>query len=309
MAEGRKPPVTVLGLGLMGTALAGAFLGAGHPTTVWNRSPAKAAPLVALGAVHQPEAARAVAASPLVVACLTTYEATRETLEPAAGQLAGRTLVTLNSGTPPAARAMAAWAAGHGARFLDGSVMSVPDAVGRPDTLLHYSGDRAVFDEHAGALAALGGDTVHLGAEVDLASLYDSALAGALLPTLLGFFQGAVLITARGLPAGSLVPYSVKWLEKIGTILPALAAEIDSGDYAEPASSVGIFHDGIEAMAEDPAMGEEADIDFSWLAPIAALLRRAVAEGHREHSISVLTELLRTPPPSAPERAPSPAGP
>jgi 3-hydroxyisobutyrate dehydrogenase-like beta-hydroxyacid dehydrogenase len=43
--------VTVLGLGEMGSALAGAFLGGGLPTTVWNRSPGKADALVAKGAV------------------------------------------------------------------------------------------------------------------------------------------------------------------------------------------------------------------------------------------------------------------
>ncbi|MER5356332.1 NAD(P)-binding domain-containing protein [Kitasatospora sp. NPDC002551] len=37
--------MAVLGLGLMGRALAGAFLHAGHPTTVWNRTPGKAAEL------------------------------------------------------------------------------------------------------------------------------------------------------------------------------------------------------------------------------------------------------------------------
>ncbi len=36
-----KTPVTVLGLGAMGTALARAFLAAGHPTTVWNRTPGR----------------------------------------------------------------------------------------------------------------------------------------------------------------------------------------------------------------------------------------------------------------------------
>ena len=45
-----KPPVTVIGLGLMGQALAGTLLRDGHPTTVWNRTPAKAGPLVARGA-------------------------------------------------------------------------------------------------------------------------------------------------------------------------------------------------------------------------------------------------------------------
>ena len=42
--------VTVIGLGLMGQALARVFLKAGHPTTVWNRTAAKAEPLAKLGA-------------------------------------------------------------------------------------------------------------------------------------------------------------------------------------------------------------------------------------------------------------------
>jgi prephenate dehydrogenase len=37
----RSTAVTFLGLGAMGTALATAALGAGHPTTAWNRTPGK----------------------------------------------------------------------------------------------------------------------------------------------------------------------------------------------------------------------------------------------------------------------------
>src|ERR1700754_1265589 len=57
--------VTVLGLGAMGSALARAFIAAGHPTTVWNRAPEKAAALVAAGAARADTAATAVAARPL----------------------------------------------------------------------------------------------------------------------------------------------------------------------------------------------------------------------------------------------------
>ncbi|MEV4223947.1 NAD(P)-binding domain-containing protein [Nonomuraea sp. NPDC049725] len=282
--------VTVLGLGSMGAALAGAFVDAGLRTTVWNRTPEKAAPLVARGAERAADVAGAVAASPLVVACLTTYAATREALEPAAGALAGRTLVTLNSGTPAAARDLAAWAAGHGARFLDGAVKNVPSAVGAPDTLLYYSGDRAVFDEHEKTLRVLGGDTVHLGEEPDLAALYESAVGGILLPALLGFLQGAALVTARGLEARTLVPYSVKWLEMIGSVLPELAREIDSGDYGEPASAIGLFHASLD---EERALGDEARVDVSWQAPMHDLIERAVAQGRGDQSISALIELLR----------------
>ncbi len=187
---------------------------------------------------------------------------------------------------------MAARAAGRGARFLDGAVKNVPSAVGKPDALLYYSGDRGTFDDHAETLRVLGGGTVHLGTEADLAALYESAAGGTLLPALLGFFQGAAPVTARGLRASTLVPYTVEWPEMTGSVLPALAEEIDTGDYTDPASSVGVFHDGI---GHDEEMGEEVGIDTSWLAPMNDLVRRAVAEGHRDHSTSSLTELLRKP--------------
>ncbi|MFF4160686.1 NAD(P)-dependent oxidoreductase [Streptomyces sp. NPDC001678] len=292
LANDRRTPVTVIGLGAMGTALAEAFIGAGHPTTVWNRSAEKAAPLVARGARHAVTVEEAVAAGPLVIACLTTYDATREALEPASAALAGRALVTLNSGAPEDARRMATWAGTRGARFLDGAVKNVPPAVGRPDTLLYYGGDRTVFDTYEATLRVLGGDTVHLGDEPDLAALYEQAVGGLLLPALLGFFQGAALVTARGLKAGTLVRYTVKWLEMIAAELPAMADEIDSADYTRPRATVGIFHQGAGNV---PRLGQEAGIDVSWHTPMRALLERAVAAGHRDHSISALVEVLRRP--------------
>lgn len=290
-----RTPVTVLGLGSMGAALAHAYLAAGHPTTVWNRTPHRAEPLAAAGATATGTVEDAVTAGPLVLTCLTTYEATIEALTPAAPALAGRTLITLNSGTPAGAREMAAWAADHGARFLDGAVKNVPDAVGKPDTLLYYSGDRALFEEYEATLRVLGGDTVHLGEDADLAALYEAAVGGLLLPALLGFLQGAALVTARGIPSATMVRYTVKWLEMIGAVLPTLTAEIDSGDYTEPASSVGLFH---AAIRYDQELAAEANLDTSWHEPQHELLRRAVAAGHADHSISALIEILRRPEPA-----------
>jgi 3-hydroxyisobutyrate dehydrogenase-like beta-hydroxyacid dehydrogenase len=294
MTEDDRTSVTVIGLGSMGRALAEAFLRAGHPTTVWNRTPAKAAPLVARGARHSPTAAAAVAASPLVITCLTGYAETRRALAPAADALAGRALVTLNSGTPAGARETAAWATGHGARFLSGAIKNVPSAVGKPDTLLYYGGDRAVFDQHEAVLRVLGGDTVHLGDEPDLASLYEMAVGGTLLPALVGFFQGAAAVQARGLAASSLVPFTVRWLEMIGSILPTFAREIDSGDYTGGQSTVGLFLASAEWEEE---FGREARVDVSWSAPLYDLVRRAAAAGHADHSIAAVTEVLRVPAP------------
>jgi 3-hydroxyisobutyrate dehydrogenase-like beta-hydroxyacid dehydrogenase len=281
-------PVTVVGLGSMGSALAGAFLTAGHPTTVWNRTASKTEPLVAQGARRAETPVDAIRASPLIIACLTTYEDTIAALEPAAAALAGRALITLNSGSPAGARRMAAWASGHGARFLDGAIKNVPSAVGAPDTLLYYGGDKTVFDEHLDTLKALGGDTVHLGEETDLAALYEMAVGGTLLPALVGFFQGAALLRTRGLEAETLLPYATKWFEMIISVLPMYTKEIDSGDYSGPAASVDIFHAG---AAHDLELAAEG-VDVDWQLPMHDLVRRAAEAGHGDRSIAVLTELL-----------------
>ncbi|GAA3043133.1 NAD(P)-dependent oxidoreductase [Pseudonocardia yunnanensis] len=287
-----RTPVTIVGLGSMGRALAEAFIDADHPTTVWNRTAAKANPLVARGARHVEAVEDAVAASPLIVTCLTTYDATTEVLLPVAGALRGRTLVTLNSGTPAGARAMSAWAGGHGARFLDGAIKNVPSAIGADDTQLYYSGSDSAFAEYENTLNVLGGDISHLGEEPDLAALYESAVGATLLPALVGFFQGAAAVQSRGLQAATLIPYTVKWLEMIASVLPVFAREIDSGDYTEPMSSVRLF---LEAAAWDEEFGRETGVDVSWNAPLHDLVRRAAEAGHADHSISALVEILRKP--------------
>jgi 3-hydroxyisobutyrate dehydrogenase-like beta-hydroxyacid dehydrogenase len=257
---------------------------------VWNRTPEKAGALVARGAVLAPTPHAAVAASPLVITCLTGFAETRHALEPGAGALAGRTLVTLNSGAPAQARETAEWATGHGARFLGGAIKNVPSAVGAPDTLLYYGGDRAAFAEHEPTLRVLGGHTVHLGDETDLAALYEMAVGATLLPALVGFFQGAAAVQARGLAASTLVPFTVKWLEMIGSLLPTFAREIDTRDYTDGQSSVGLF---LASEEWDVEFGRETGVDVSWAAPLYELVRRAADAGHADHSISALTEVLR----------------
>src|SRR5207248_5420944 len=67
--------LTVIGLGAMGGRIAEVLLAAGHRTTVWNRTPSRADPLVAQGAIRADDVAEAVAASPLVLVCVLDYAA------------------------------------------------------------------------------------------------------------------------------------------------------------------------------------------------------------------------------------------
>ncbi|MFF5773108.1 NAD(P)-binding domain-containing protein [Streptomyces californicus] len=89
----QNSPVTVVGLGPMGLALAEALLKQGHPLTVWNRTPQKADDLVTRGAQRPATVAEAVSASPVTIVCLNDYDTLYEVLAPAADALRGRALV------------------------------------------------------------------------------------------------------------------------------------------------------------------------------------------------------------------------
>ena len=103
-------PITFLGLGAMGGVLAGTVLDAGHPVTAWNRSPGRADELAARGAAVAGSAAEAVAAAPVVVACLFDHGSVHETLDPLVADLGCRLVPALIS-APPAGSIFAAPAA------------------------------------------------------------------------------------------------------------------------------------------------------------------------------------------------------
>ncbi|ORT96042.1 6-phosphogluconate dehydrogenase, partial [Frankia casuarinae] len=127
--EGGLSPVTVVGLGPMGRAMAASLLRSGHPVTVWNRTEGRADDLIVRGATLAPTATAAVAASELTILSLTDYQAMYDILDPVAESsrpsavLAGKVLVNLSSDTPDASRDAAGWAARHGASFVTGGVM------------------------------------------------------------------------------------------------------------------------------------------------------------------------------------------
>src|SRR3954471_14577062 len=68
---GETQAVAVLGLGAMGSRIAARLLERGHRVTVWNRTPAKAAPLVGRGAEAADTPAAAVAEAEVAITMLS----------------------------------------------------------------------------------------------------------------------------------------------------------------------------------------------------------------------------------------------
>ncbi|MEU1836267.1 NAD(P)-dependent oxidoreductase [Micromonospora chersina] len=284
--------VSVLGLGAMGSALAAALVGAGHATTVWNRSPGKADDLVAQGARTAATAGDAVRASPLVVACLLDHASVHEVLDPLSGDLAGRTLINLTTTSPEQSRELAAWAADAGIAYLDGGIMAVPAMIGQPGASILYSGSAAVFDRYR-PLLDVWGDSTYFGADAGLASLYDLALLAGMYVMFAGFLHGAAMVAPAGVTARGFAAMAAPWLTAMTGAFQGFAAVVDGGDYTVDGQQSLAFSDlalgGIVAASADQGIGTDV------LVMVQRLMRRQIEAGHGQEGFARIIESIRQP--------------
>lgn len=285
-------PVTLLGLGPMGVALAETLLKRGHPLTVWNRSPQKADGLVARGARRARTVAEAVAASPVTLVCLSGYEAMYEVLEPAAEALRGRCLVHLSSGTPSEARAAVMWSGERGVRYLDGAVMVPPPMVGEPGAVFLYSGSREVFEEHLELLAGLG-DPRYLGEDPGLAVLYNTALLDMMYTTLNGWLHATALVGSAGVRAQEFAELALGWFMPAVVdyaVLARQAPDLDAGIYPGTLNTLEMNLNALDHIART---SREQGIDLDHPRLMKEIAERAVAEGHGGRNYLAVYELFK----------------
>ncbi|WP_078869096.1 NAD(P)-dependent oxidoreductase [Streptomyces sp. NRRL B-1347] len=283
-------PVTVLGLGPMGQALASAFVAAGHPATVWNRTPGRADGLVENGAVETGTAAEAIEASDLVVICVLDHDAVRSVITPHAAALQGRTLVNLTAGTPDDARATAEWAHAHGIGYLDGAIMVPTYLVGGPSTLVLYSGPADLYELHQHTLRAIGGTCVHLGADPGRAGAHDVALLDIFWTALTGVVHAFALARSEGVTASDLAPYAKGVAALLPDVIDAFAEQVDTGSYPAGGSNL---RSAAAIMSHVLDASRSRGVDDTVISVAHDIALRGMAAGYADDSYAHVAELLR----------------
>ncbi|QBQ60508.1 NAD(P)-dependent oxidoreductase [Saccharomonospora xinjiangensis] len=289
-----RPPlisVTVLGLGAMGAALATALIDAGHSVTVWNRTPAKTAPLVARGAARAGDIDEALRAGQVIVTCLLDHAAVHDVLDDHVGALAGRTLVNVTNTTPEGSAELASWAACHGAEFLDGGIMAVPPQIGTPSAFVLYSGSEQALATARPALEAFG-DVRYLGSDPSLAALQDLALLSGMYGMFGGILHAFALVRTGGITAREFAPVLREWLTGMAAWADSAAGRIDDGDHAgdvvSPLAMQAAAYDAFLTVARDRG------VNPLLLEPLGRLLRRRADDGHGHEDITGVIDDLTT---------------
>ncbi|MFP4345150.1 MAG: NAD(P)-dependent oxidoreductase [Anaerolineales bacterium] len=139
-----------LGLGVMGSGMAGRLLEAGYPVTVWNRTPEKAQPLVEQGATQVGTPAEAVAEAEVILYCLADDAAVEAVVYGEEGILKGghrgQIAVDMSTVYPETSRKESKAYAEKGIDFLDAPVFGSRGEANSGGLWIVVGGERDVLE-------------------------------------------------------------------------------------------------------------------------------------------------------------------
>jgi 3-hydroxyisobutyrate dehydrogenase-like beta-hydroxyacid dehydrogenase len=279
--------ITVIGLGLMGSALARTIHQAGHDLTVWNRSPEKMRPFVNDGIAAAPDEVSAVKASPIILICIDNYAVTHALLNNKliAPLLAGRTIIQLSTGTPQEALEAAEWMKQHDVSYLDGAILAGPNDIGTASGQVLICGDEAAYSNAGKLLECLGEDVRYLGSNYRAASALDLAWLCDSYGRFLAVTHAALICESEDVGFDSFAS-----LFDEDSLVRRYSNVIHSEDFENCTATLQVWGGALERIQ---AQGRKAGIDTDFPDFVADLFKRAIKAGYGEEHVMSLVKVLR----------------
>jgi 3-hydroxyisobutyrate dehydrogenase len=283
-----KPRVAILGVGLMGSGMAGRLLSANFPLSIYNRNPEKARPFADAGAFLASSPREAAGRSEVIISMLADDAASRGVWLGAnaalAGAAAGSVLIESSTVTPSWVRKLAAAAAKQGCELLDAPVTGSKLQAASGELRFLVGGNAKALEIARPVLSVLGNDIIHFGpngsgAVMKLINNFMSGVQAASLAEATAFIQAsgldqekALAVLTGGAPGSPLVKL--------------LSARAKAGDFTP--------NFVLRLMAKDLsyAIGEASHhhIDLRTAAGGLAVFQDAIANGYGEKDFSAVIE-------------------
>jgi 3-hydroxyisobutyrate dehydrogenase-like beta-hydroxyacid dehydrogenase len=203
-----KPPVGLIGLGLMGHPMGANLLKAGHELTVWNRTASRGDDLVGQGAKRAATPREVAAASEVVITIVSDPPAVESVLWGESGVFAGlrRGSVMIESSTvsPGLEKRAALAAAALGAEFLEAPVTGGTWGAEKGELVFMVGGEASTLKRVEPVLGAMGKRWFHLG-PVGSGQTVKLAMNLLLELEVEAFAEALALVTRAGVPGQSLL--------------------------------------------------------------------------------------------------------
>ena len=295
MTEGRASgaagtPVGFIGLGIMGTPMAGHVLAAGHPLTVFNRTRAKTDDLEARGAAVADSPAAVAARSEIVITMVTDTPDVIEIVSGRGGVIEGirpgSMVIDMSTIAPSAEKALDGKLRARGAALLDAPV-SGGDVGARNATLaIMAGGERASFERALPVLRLLGKTITHCGpvGSGQLAKLANQILVTL---TLLGVSEALLFARKCGLDPTTLIE-AVSGGAAQSWQLTNLGPRIIKRDFA-PGFMIDLVQKDLRLVLE--ACGQ-ADVSLPATGLVHQLFTSAQAHGSGREGTQALAKVI-----------------
>jgi 3-hydroxyisobutyrate dehydrogenase-like beta-hydroxyacid dehydrogenase len=159
-----RTPVGLVGLGLMGRAVAKRIRAAGYAVVGFDRDPAAVRAVSDLGGTPAASPADVARDADVIVLSLPDHLTVAAVVNEMVPSLrAGHVIIDTSTGDPEAAETIGAFLATRHVTYLDAAVSGNSDQLARGDVLVMAGGDLAAFESGRPLLAAFARDAVHCG--------------------------------------------------------------------------------------------------------------------------------------------------
>jgi 3-hydroxyisobutyrate dehydrogenase len=286
MSINNKVRVGFIGLGIMGSSMAGHLLQAGHPLHVYNRSRAKADALVAQGASWCDTPGDVAAASDIVITMVGFPHDVEAIYFGDQGLIAraapGAILIDMTTSSPLLAQRIAATAAKKGCAALDAPVSG--GEVGARDAKLAImvGGEQAAFDTALPILQKMGANIVLQGA-AGAGQHTKMCNQIVIASTIMGVCEGLAYGKRAGLDLDTVLQ-SIGSGAASGFQLNTFGARIIKGDF-EPGFFIEHF---IKDLGIALAEAAHMEIDLPGLTLARALYQKLAEQGYGRRGTQAL---------------------
>lgn len=145
-----------------------------------------------------------------------------------------------------------------------------------------------MFDQNRPLLETWG-SAKYFGDDAGMASLYDLALLASMYAMFAGFFHGAAMVGAAGVPAKEFAVRAADWLRAMAPAVIDYADVIDGGDYAVPGQQSLEFSDISDIVAASGAHGVSTEL----VDVVQRLIHRQIDAGHGAEGFARVIESLK----------------
>jgi 3-hydroxyisobutyrate dehydrogenase-like beta-hydroxyacid dehydrogenase len=278
--------VAFLGLGIMGHAMAGNLVKAGHEVTVWNRTPGK----LVEGAAVAPTPAAAASGADVVWLCVSDTAAVEKVMFGAEGvdaSLAEGMIVADSSTISPGATVkFAERVKAKGAEWVDAPMTGSKIGAGNGTLIFMVGGEDAVIQRLGPLFAAMGkkifrmgetgkGQATKLAMNLQIAMIYE------------GFAEALTLATKLGVDAKQLVGLIDATMVKSGVV--EYKAPFVLGRDFTANFPLRLMHKDIRLALE---AAKEARVKLPGLETVEEVYEMATEDGHRDLDYAATLTLL-----------------